>query len=142
MSFTQTIVQGYVAKDPEMRYMANGNAVCNFSIPYSEKWKDKASGEEKEKTTWFRINIFGKLAEVAGQYVTKGTNILVIGKMESRKYQNKEGIEVESWQLNVDEMKLLGGGSGSGDKPQKREEPRKAAPSKKSDEFDDLDVPF
>ena len=99
-SYRQPIVCGNLGRDPEIRYLPNGDAVANFSVAVTEKFKGK-DGEAKESTTWYRINAFGKLAEICGQYLKKGASVLIDGKMQMRKYE-KDGIERESWELRAD----------------------------------------
>ena len=108
-SYHKTIVCGNLGRDPEMRYLPNGDAVANFSVAVTEKFKSK-DGEAKETTTWYRINAFGKLAEICGQYLKKGASVLIDGKMQMRKYE-KDGIERESWELRADSMQMLSGKS-------------------------------
>ncbi len=142
-SVNRVILVGHLGRDPETRYSASGDAICNFSIATTERWNDKSSGEKREATEWHKIVIYRKLGEIAGQYLKKGSQVYIEGKLKTRKWQDKDGQDKYTTEIVADEMNMLGGGSGSGDKPQqKREEPRKAAPSKKSDEFDELDVPF
>lgn len=107
-SYHKTIVCGNLGRDPEMRYLPNGDAVANFSVAVTEKYKSK-DGEAKVSTTWYRINAFGKLAEICGQYLKKGASVLIDGRMQMRKYQDKDGIERESWELRAETMQMLGG---------------------------------
>jgi len=87
----KVIILGNVGKDPETRFLPNGGAVTNLTIATSEKWKDKQTGEDKEKTEWHRVVIFGKLAEIAGEYVKKGSKLYIEGALQTRKWQNQEG---------------------------------------------------
>ena len=107
-SYHKTVILGNLGRDPEMRYLQNGDAVANFSVAVTEKLKGK-DGEAKESTTWYRINAFGKLAEICGQYLKKGASVLIDGRMQMRKYQDKDGIERESWELKADSMQMLSG---------------------------------
>ena len=91
MSLNQAQIIGYLGKDPEVRYLPNGDAVANFSIATSEKWKDKTSGEPREETEWHRISVFGRLAEIVGEYLKKGSLVFVQGKLKTRKWQDKDG---------------------------------------------------
>lgn len=100
--YHQTIAVGRVGKDPEVRYTTSGQAVANLSLAVTEKYKDK------EHTTWYRVQLWGKLAELAGEYVSKGSMLLIEGRMNSRKYE-KDGVEKESWELIANTMKFLGG---------------------------------
>jgi len=100
--FHQTIVVGRVGKDPEVRYTTSGQAVANLSLAVTEKYKDK------ETTTWYRVQLWGKLAELAGEYVTKGMMLLIEGRMNTREYE-KDGVKRESWELIANVMKFLSG---------------------------------
>lgn len=107
-NYHQTICVGHIGRDPEMRYMPNGDAVCNFSVAVTESWKD-ASGEKKEQVTWYRVNAFRKLAEICGQYLKKGAPVMIVGRMSERKWTDKEGHERTTWELRADSMQMLGG---------------------------------
>ena len=98
---------GRLGRDPEVRYMPNGEAVCNFSIATSENWKD-ANGQKQERTEWHNITMYRKLAEIAGQYLKKGALVFVQGKIQSRKYVDKNGIERTAYEIICDSMKMLG----------------------------------
>ena len=98
---------GRLGRDPEVRYMPNGEAVCNFSIATSESWKD-ANGQKQERTEWHNITMYRKLAEIAGQYLRKGALVFVQGKIQSRKYVDKNGIERTAYEIICDSMKMLG----------------------------------
>lgn len=87
----KVILLGRLGKDPEVRFMPNGGGVANLAIATSEKWKDKQTGEQKEKTEWHRVVIFGKLAEIAGEYLKKGSNVYLEGQLQTRKWQNQQG---------------------------------------------------
>lgn len=106
-SYQQTTIVGNLGKDPEQKFLPSGDAVTNFSVAVTEKWKK--DGEQKEQTTWFRVNAFGKLAEICVQYLTKGSGVLVVGKMQCRKWKDKEGQDRESWELRADSVQMLGG---------------------------------
>ena len=112
MSVNKAIILGYLGKDPEIRYMPNGEAVANFSIATSETWKDK-SGAKQEKTEWHNIVAYKKLAEIVGQYVKKGSLIYIEGKITTEKWQDKEGHDRYTTKIIANEMKMLGGKSGS-----------------------------
>ena len=105
----KAILVGNCGKDPETRYMPSGGAVTNVSIATSESWKDKQTGEQKEKTEWHNLVFFGKLAEIVGQYVTKGSQIYVEGSLQTRKWQDKEGNDRYSTDIKCHEMQMLGG---------------------------------
>ena len=107
MSVNKAIIVGYLGKDPETRYTNSGDAVANFSVATSESWKDKA-GERQERTEWHRITVFGKLAEICGQYLTKGKLVYLEGKITTRKWTDKEGVEKYTTEIVCDTMKMLG----------------------------------
>ena len=99
---------GRLTRDPELRFMPNGEAVCNFGLATSEKWKNK-NGEPTEKTEFHNITIYRKLAEIAGQYLKKGSQVYLEGKIQSRKYTDKNGVERTAYEIVCHEMKMLGG---------------------------------
>lgn len=119
-SVNKVTVLGALGRDPELKYMPNGDAVCNISVATSEKYKDKASGEQRENTEWHRITFFGKLAEVVAQYMKKGSSIYVEGKLKTRKYTDKDGIERYVTEINAYEMQMLGGKAEGGTAPAPR----------------------
>jgi len=141
-SLNKAIIIGNLGKDPETRFMPNGDAVCNFSIATTESYKDK-NGDKQEKTEWHNITIYRKLAEIAGQYLKKGSQVYLEGKITTRKWQDKEGNDRYTTEIVCDEMKMLGG------KPegQQQQAPRQSAPAPARrapspvDEFED-DIPF
>jgi single-strand DNA-binding protein len=130
----KAILVGTLGKDPEQRYTPNGNAVCNISVATSEQWKDKQTGEKQERTEWHRVSMFGKLAEIAGQYLRKGSQVYLEGKIQTRKWQDKEGKDRYSTEIVADQMQMLGGKRDSS-APAAGETLSQAAP------FDD-DIPF
>ena len=127
---------GRLGRDPEVRYMPNGEAVCNFSVATSKSWKDQ-SGQRQEKTEWHNITMYRKLAEIAGQYLTKGSQVYLEGKIQSRKYQGKDGIERTSYEIIANEMKMLDGNSQATQEQPKRQQ----APATPVEDVTD-DVPF
>lgn len=143
---------GRLGKDPGVRFMPNGDAVCNFSVATTEKWKDKASGEVKEETTWHRITAFGRQAEIVGEYLRKGSLVFIEGKMTQRGYADKDGTEKVSHEIRMQDMKMLGSRQdGDGQQrpaastqraapPQRQPRPSSPAPAG----FDDMDddIPF
>lgn len=158
----KVILIGNIGKDPEVKYFPNGDAFCNLTLATSETWNDKASGEKKEKTEWHNVVFTRKLAEIVGQYVKKGSKIYVEGSLRTRKWQDKEGQDRYTTEINVNEMQLLdgrggGGGGGMGDddgynqapparssgagvRPASRPAPQpQAAPAA---HFEDDDIPF
>lgn len=100
---------GHLGRDPETKTLPSGDAVTNFSIATTEKWKDKTTGEMKEATEWHRISMFGKLAEIAAKYLHKGSLVYVSGKLVTRKYNDANGVEKYSTEIKADTLKMLGG---------------------------------
>jgi single-strand DNA-binding protein len=107
MAVNKFIGIGNLGRDPELRFMPNGNAVCNFSIAITEKYKDKNSGETKEVTEWVNIVMFGKLAEVAGEYLKKGSKVYVEGKLKTEKYTDKQQVERYTTKVVAEKMDML-----------------------------------
>jgi len=108
-SVNKAIIVGFLGKDPETRYMPDGNAVCNIRVATSESWKDKNTGEKQERTEWHRIVFYRKLAEIAGQYLKKGSQVYIEGKIKTRKWQDKEtGQDRYSTEIEATEMTMLG----------------------------------
>ena len=158
-SVNKVILVGNLGRDPEMRYMPSGEAIANLAIATSRKYKNKA-GEMVEETEWHRVTFFGKLAEIAGQYLKKGRSVYVEGRIKTDKYTDKEGVEKFSTQIIASEMQMLGGREGMGessdDGNEERGYSRTAAPApaqhgspptpapKTSSGFDDMDddIPF
>lgn len=108
MSVNKVILVGRCAQDPEVRYLPSGEAVANITVATSESWKDKQTGEKKELTEWSRISFFGKLAEIAGQYLKKGSQVYIEGRLRTRKYTDKEGIDRYQTEIIADTMQMLG----------------------------------
>ncbi|QWX10238.1 single-stranded DNA-binding protein [Vibrio phage vB_VpP_BT-1011] len=160
----KVIVLGNLGGDPEIRYLPNGGAVANITVATSESWRDKQSGEQKEKTEWHRVVLFGKLAEVAGEYLRKGSQVYIEGQLQTRKWQNQQGQDQYTTEIVVQGfngvMQMIGGSSQGGqqqsnhqqvgrDQPQ---QPQQSAPRQQSQpqqpqyneppmSFDD-DIPF
>ena len=115
-SVNKVILIGNLGRDPETRYTTGGDAVTNLNIATSEQWKDK-SGEKQERTEWHRVVLFGRQAEIAGEYLKKGRSVYIEGRLQTRKYTDKDGVEKYSTEIVADRMQLLGsreGGSGGG----------------------------
>ena len=112
-SVNKVILVGNLGRDPEMRYMPNGEAVCNFSIATTDSWKDK-SGQKQERTEWHNIVMYRKLAEIAGEYLKKGRPVYVEGRLQTRKWQTKEGQDRYTTEIIADQMQMLGGRDGGG----------------------------
>ena len=103
----KVIIVGRLGQDPEVRFMPNGKAAANFTVATSEKWKDKQTGEQKEKTEWHRITMFERLAEIAGEYIKKGSNVYLEGKLQTRKWQNQQGQDQYTTEILVSKMEML-----------------------------------
>ena len=108
-SVNKVILVGNLGADPETRYMPNGDAVANIRLATTESWKDKASGEKREITEWHRVVFYRKLAEIVGQYLKKGSSVYVEGRIRTRKWQDKEGQERYTTEIEANEMQMLGG---------------------------------
>lgn len=130
MSLNKVMLIGRLGKDPEVRYMPNGEAVCNVSLATSENWKDKA-GEKQEKTEWHNLTFFRRLAEIAGEYLKKGSQVYVEGKLQTRKWEDKEGVTRYTTEVLVNELHMLG----------KREEETQKPEKSSMEEMPD-DIPF
>lgn len=113
-SVNKVIVVGNVGKDPEVRYMPSGDAVANISVATTDRYKDKQTGDMKENTEWHRIAFFGKLAEIVGQYIKKGSQIYVEGRLRTRKWTDASGVEKYSTEIVAESMQMLGGKPSSG----------------------------
>jgi single-strand DNA-binding protein len=134
-SVNKVILVGNLGRDPETRYMPNGDPVCNFSIATTDAWKDKQTGERRETTEWHRIVMFRKLAEIAGQYLKKGSQVYLEGRLRTRKW-NKDGQDHYTTEIEATEMKMLGSREGRG-APAEEGMPAYAAPAapKKQPDF-------
>ena len=157
-SVNKVILIGNLGRDPEVRYLPSGDAVANFSIATTEKWKDKG-GEMQEQTEWHRISFFGRQAEICGEYLRKGSSVYIEGRLQTRKWTDKDGNERTTTEIRGDRMQMLGGRGGGataemrepdyavtdGPAPAAIKKPAGAAGgAKKSSGFDDLDddIPF
>ena len=156
MSVNKVILVGRLGRDPETRYMPNGDAITNFSLATDEQWRDR-NGERQTRTEWHNITLFGKLGEIAGQYLRKGSQVFIEGKIQSRKYTGKDGIERTAYDIIGNEMKMLGNRNDSSDSgnnnaaPPTSSNPPPAAPRRQPpqqtpttppiDDIDD-DIPF
>lgn len=138
----KAILIGHMGKDPEVRYMPSGNAVCNATLATSESWKDKQTGEQKDRTEWHNLVFYGRLAEIAGEYLRKGSQVYVEGRIQTRKWQDKNGNDRYTTEIVVNDMQMLGsrsgGSSGFAGEPASQAAP---APAAAADDFDD-DIPF
>ncbi len=156
-SINKVILIGNLGRDPEVRYMPSGDAVANITIATTETWKDKG-GEKQEQTEWHRVAMFGKTAEIAGEYLKKGSQVYIEGKLQTRKWTDKEGQERYTTEIRADRMQMLGSRSGGSERMAPSEEdagPARSSPaagskkpaggsSAKGGGFDDLedDIPF
>jgi len=142
----KAIILGSLGQDPDIRYTAGGAAVANISIATNEQWKDKESGEMQERTEWHRVVFFGRLAEIVGEYLRKGSQVYVEGRIQTRKWQDKEGQDRYTTEIIADQMQMLGGRGQAGEMPdnfEKRPAPAasQSATPRPEPEFDD-DIPF
>ncbi|MCK5359311.1 MAG: single-stranded DNA-binding protein [Gammaproteobacteria bacterium] len=146
----KVILVGTCGKDPETRYMPSGGAVSSISVATNESWKDKQTGEKQERTEWHNITFFGRLGEIAGEYLKKGSQVYIEGSLRTEKWQDKQGQDRYTTKIIASEMQMLGGrpgGSGTSDwssqQPAQNNTSAPAAPASAppSDDFDD-DVPF
>ena len=156
-SVNKVILVGNLGRDPEMRYMPSGDAIASFSVATTDTWKDK-SGAKQERTEWHRISMFGKQAEIAGQYLKKGSSVYIEGRLQTRKWTDKEGQERQTTEVVADRMQMLGGRGGNAfevmddenDAPQQRPASRPqqqqsaGKPAGSGSGFDDFedDIPF
>jgi single-strand DNA-binding protein len=147
-SVNKVIILGNLGRDPEVRFSADGAAVCNIAIATSSSWKDKNSGEKREETEWHKVVFYGRLAEIAGDYLKKGKPVYVEGRLKTRKWQNKEGVDQYTTEVIADSMQLLGGreeGS-QAPAPQQRQapapQPQATRQPAQSIEDMDSDIPF
>ena len=137
----KAIIVGNLGNDPEIRYSANGNAIASISVATSDRWKDKNTGEQQERTEWHRVKLFSRLAELAGEYLKKGSQVYIEGRIQTSKYQDKDGNDRWSTEIVAREMTFLGGRGGAGDSqgaPPADSSQRDPTPS---GDFDD-DIPF
>lgn len=113
-SVNKVTIVGNLGRDPETRYMPSGDAVTNIAVATTDTWKDKTTGEKKEQTEWHRISFFGKLAEIAGQYLKKGSQVYIEGSLRTRKYTDKDGVEKYATEIKADSMQMPGSRQGAG----------------------------
>ncbi len=147
----KAIIVGNLGGDPETRYMPSGGAVTNFTVATNESWKDKQTGEQKERTEWHRVAMFGRLAEIAAEYLRKGSQVYIEGKIRTRKWQGQDGQDRYTTEIIADEMQMLGGrggaggggnfGGGGGQQGGGQQGGGNAPPQPGPDDFDD-DIPF
>lgn len=140
----KVILVGTLGKDPELRYSQAGAALCSVSVATNESWKDK-NGEKQERTEWHRVKFFGKLAEIAGEYLKKGGQVYIEGSLRTEKYTDKQGVEKYSTDIIANELQMLGGKSDGGERQERA--PRSSGgggttPPTSDDPFDDENIPF
>lgn len=164
----KVILVGNLGADPEVKYTAGGTAIGTLSVATSESWKDKQTGEQQERTEWHRVKMFGRLAEIAGEYLKKGRQVYIEGSIRTDKYTDKEGIQRYSTDIIANEMQMLGGNEGGGggggggagggnynrergdDRPargaprgpQSAPSPQNAPAPSRNDSFEDDEIPF
>ena len=138
----KVIIVGNLGQDPDTRYMPSGSAVTNFTVATNESWKDKQTGEQKDRTEWHKVATFNRLAEISAEYLRKGSQVYIEGKLRTRKWQDKSGNDRYTTEIVADEMQMLGGRGGGGSAPMGRDPgPTSAPPQPSGDDFDD-DIPF
>lgn len=159
VSVNKVIIVGNLGRDPETRYMPNGEAVTNITVATTESWKDKNSGEKKEVTEWNRIVFYRKLAEIAGQYLKKGSSVYIEGRLQTRKWQDKDGSDRYTTEIIADTMQMLGGRVSDSDeeqeprsqqhtqqqaKPKSAQQPAQRTVDRPAPSFSDMDddIPF
>ena len=153
-SVNKVILVGNLGRDPEMRYMSGGDAVCNITIATSESWKDKNTGEKREITEWHKVVFYRKLAEIAGQYLKKGSSVYIEGRIKTRKWQDKDGNDRYTTEIEATEMQMLGSRQSGGQSDQGGYQPPPSRPAggnagqqqrqPQRQAYDDLgdDIPF
>ena len=138
----KVIIVGTAGKDPETRYMPSGGAVTTISIATNESWKDKQTGEKQERTEWHNITFFGRLAEIAGEYLKKGSQVYIEGSLRTEKWQDKQGQDRYTTKVIAGQMQMLGG-KGESQQAQKPQQGMPAnQPAPVDDSFDDSGIPF
>jgi len=142
----KVILVGNLGNDPEVRYSQSGTAMTSISVATSESWKDKTSGEQQERVEWHRVKFFGRLAEIAGEYLKKGSSVYIEGKLRTDKYVDKAGVEKYSTDIIADEMQMLGGKSESTPREQnagpRNAEAVRQANQNQGQPFPEDDIPF
>ncbi|MGE4617632.1 MAG: single-stranded DNA-binding protein [Gammaproteobacteria bacterium] len=137
---------GNLGADPEIRYTTNGSAVANVRLATAESWRDKETGEQQERTEWHRVVFFGRLAEIVEQYLRKGSQVYVEGRIQTRKWQDRDGNDRYTTEIVANEMQMLGGRGAGGGAPAKSDDAPASSPAsglseQPTDDFDD-DIPF
>ena len=148
----KVIIVGNLGQDPDTRYMPSGGAVTNFTVATNESWKDKQTGEQKDRTEWHKVAMFGRLAEISAEYLRKGSQVYIEGKLRTRKWQDRDGNDRYTTEIIADEMQMLGGrgggsapmggsDSGRGSDPGRGSDQGRGSAPAPADDFDD-DIPF
>lgn len=155
----KVILVGHLGQDPEVRYMPSGGAVTNLSVATTDSWTDKNSGQRQDRTEWHRVSMFNKLAEIAGEYLKKGSQVYIEGRLQTRKWQDNNGQDRYTTEIIANDMQMLGGrggdsggsanfGGGGQGRPQQQQQAQgqsqgqpQSAPMSGPDDFDD-DIPF
>ncbi len=143
----KVILVGHLGRDPEVRYAPSGQAIANVTIATSEQWKDKNTGEKQERTEWHRVVFFSRLAEIVGEYLKKGAQVYVEGRLQTRKWQDKDGNDRYTTEIVANDMQMLGGRGGAGGpsaedyNQEPASAPQPAASNAGGGDFDD-DIPF
>ncbi len=131
-SVNKVVLVGNLGKDPEMRYMPNGSAVANLTLATTESWKDKQTGERKDKTEWHRLTVFNRLGEMCGEYLKKGTKIYVEGKLQTRKWQGQDGQDRYTTEIIVSEIQMLDSRNQAPGQQYQGNQPQQGAPAQQS----------
>lgn len=137
----KVILIGNLGADPETRYMPSGSAVTNLRLATTDQWRDKDSGEQQERTEWHNVAMFGRLAEVAAEYLRKGSQVYVEGRLRTRKWQDRDGNDRWTTEIVANEMQMLGGRSGGSGAPERSSEAKRESSAAPVEDFDD-DIPF
>ena len=142
----KVIIVGNLGNDPDTKYMPSGSAVTNLSVATNESWKDKATGEQKDRTEWHKVAMFGRLAEISAEYLRKGSQVYIEGKLRTRKWTDQQGNDRYTTEIIADEMQMRGGRTGGGapamgGPPQSGSPPQGSPGPSGGDDFDD-DIPF
>ena len=140
----KVILVGHLGQDPDVRAMPSGSSVANLSLATNEQWRDKNTGEQQERTEWHRLALFGRLAEIAGQYLRKGAPVYVEGRLRTRKWQDRDGHDRYSTEIVVNELQMLGGRGGTSQAGPDRPDPlaESRGPASRPDMPFDDDIPF
>lgn len=142
----KVILIGNLGNDPDTRYTAGGAAVANISLATTDSWRDKESGEQQDRTEWHRVVFFGRLAEIVSEYLHKGSQIYIEGRIQTRKWQDKDGNDRYTTEIVANEMQMLGGRGGGGgggvDRPEPGSAESKPSAKQTADDFVDDDIPF